>query len=251
MNLPRTLILTVTISLAGLSGALAGDTPTNPRWRIAGDLEEACLCHAPCPCWFNSLPTKMHCGGAQILFIKRGHYGKIRLDGLSVGHFGKSPAGKTMMDSFGHWEFSYVYIDERAKPAQRAALEAIARATLPVAASANVRVQTVPIHRTVAPGRHQVRVGNVATFDGRLLDGGLGGPAKISNPPGADPIHHAYLQGRTTTFIYTDAGQNWDAPESNYMLGEFDVTSAQYEKHAIGLAQKMAARGATGPGATP
>jgi hypothetical protein len=69
----------------------------------------------------------------------------------------------------------------------------------------------------------------------------LGGAAKIVNPPGADPIHHEYQQGRTTKFTYKDAGQDWSAKDSNYMQGRFTVDSDQYAKYSAGLAQKMAA----------
>ena len=40
---------------------------------------------------------------------------------------------------------------------------------------------------------------------------------------------------------YNDAEQNWSWENSNYMLGKFTVDSAQYEKFAAGLAQKMGA----------
>src|SRR5580693_9605853 len=102
-------------------------------WKITGQLEEACSCNAACPCWFNSLPSRMNCGGAQVLFISKGHYGKVKLDGLAISHFGQSPDNQTMMDSFGKWNFSYLYIDEKATPEQRAALEVIGKTVLPFA----------------------------------------------------------------------------------------------------------------------
>src|SRR5438477_290500 len=113
------------------------------KWKITGQLEEACSCNAACPCWFDSKPTRMTCGGNQVLFIQKGNYG---------------------------------------------------------------------------------------------------GSSKITNPPGADPIHHQYAQGKTTTMTYTDSDQNWDWKDTNYMLGTFTVDSDQYKKYAAGLAQKMAAK---------
>ena len=81
-------------------------------------------------------------------------------------------------------------------------------------------------------------MGGYGIIAGHLVEGGLGGHSKIVNPPGADPLHHEYLQGQTTKLAYNDAGQNWK--DSNYMRGEFTVDSEQYEKFAAGLAQKMA-----------
>lgn len=75
-------------------------------WRISGELEEACSCDAACPCWWDSKPTKMTCGGGETLFIEKGNYGNVRLDGLAVGLIGQSPAGKSMMESFGNWNFA-------------------------------------------------------------------------------------------------------------------------------------------------
>ena len=82
----------------------------------------------------------------------------------------------------------------------------------------------------------------LATFTGHLVEGGLGGSSRITNPPGADPIHHQYAQGKTTKMTYTDSDQNWDWKDTNYMLGTFTVDSEQYKKYAAGLAQKMAAK---------
>ena len=67
----------------------------------------------------------MTCSGGQVLFIEKGTYGKVKLDGRALGNMSQSPAGETMMDSFGHWTFSNTYIDERANPEQRKAPEAI------------------------------------------------------------------------------------------------------------------------------
>src|SRR5947207_2907288 len=53
----------------------AADQPKDKMpWNITGQLEEACSCDAACPCWFNSKPTKMTCGGGQDLFIQKGNY---------------------------------------------------------------------------------------------------------------------------------------------------------------------------------
>src|SRR5947209_874809 len=101
------------------------------KWKITGQLEEACSCNAACPCWFDSKPTRTTCGGNQVLFIQKGNYGNVKLDGLAVANYAQSPENQTMMDSFGKWNFSTNYIDEKANPEQRKALEAIAAVVLP------------------------------------------------------------------------------------------------------------------------
>src|SRR2546422_11740271 len=81
-----------------LSGAAAEavNKEKKPSWKVSGELEEACSCRPPCPCWFKSLPSRMTCDGAQIVFINKGHYGKTKLDGLSVAQFVQSPENKSM-----------------------------------------------------------------------------------------------------------------------------------------------------------
>jgi len=223
--------------------AVAADAPKGTAaptpWKIRGQLEEACSCNAACPCWFDSKPSKMTCGGGQFLFIDKGTYGNVSLDGLAIGNMVQSPPGQGMMESFGKWTFSYIYLDEKANPDQRKALEAVARTILPVAASPKVEVRVVPIARAIDGKEHKISLGQYGSFSGHLMEGGMGGPARIINPPGADPLHHEYEQGKTTKLAFNDAGQNWDFQDSNYMLGTFEVDSVQYEKYSAGLAQKM------------
>jgi len=231
----------IVIALTATFTLGAGNEPKKISWKITGQLEEACSCAAACPCWFDSKPTRTTCGGNQVLFIQKGNYGNVRLDGLAVANYAQSPENQTMMESFGKWNFSTNYIDEKANPEQRKALEAIALTVLPSKnGSANFETKYVPITRKVEGKDHIITIGSVATFTGHLVEGGLGGSSKITNPPGADPLHHEYAQGKTSKMTYTDSGQNWDWQDSNYMLGIFTIDSAQYEKYTAGLAQKMA-----------
>src|SRR5436309_3426784 len=236
--------LQLCVLLAGLVGtgiSLRGaDQPTDKTpWKITGQLEEACSCNAACPCWFGSKPSKMTCGGGQVLFIEKGMYGTVPLDGLAMANMVQSPEGKGMMDSFGNWNFSYLYLDEKANPEQREALQAIANQVLPMKASAKVEVRNASIIRTIEGKEHKISLGEYGNFSGHVMEGGVGGSPKITNPPGADPLHKEYMQGTTTKMAYNDADQNWSFEGSNYMFGTFTLDSAQYEKYAAGLAQKM------------
>jgi hypothetical protein len=226
--------------LAVVAAGAAADAPKTP-WKVTGQLEEACTCSAACPCWFASKPTKMTCGGGQFIFIETGNYGDVKLDGLSVGSMSQSPEGKSMMESFGSWNFNYYYIDEKANPEQREALKAIGTTVLAGGASKKSEIRFVPIVRKIDGKEHSISLGKYGSFSGHVIEGGLGGSSKIVNPPGADPLHHEYLQGENTKVAYNDAGQNWSFSGSNYMFGTFTIDSDQYEKFAAGLAQKMAA----------
>jgi hypothetical protein len=99
----------------------------------------------------------------------------------------------------------------------------------------------VPISRTVEGNEHRVKIGDYETFSAHLVEGGMGGPTKIVNPPGADPIHKEYEQGKTTSVRYKDAERNFDWKNTNYMFANFDVNSEEYEKFAAFMMQKMGA----------
>src|SRR6266478_7208411 len=121
------------ISALGVPGRAAA-AATKTSWKISGELEEACSCRPACPCWFKSLPSRMTCDGAQIVFITKGRYGRVPLEGLAIGQFVQSPEHKSMFESFGNWNFDYVYIDEKATPEQREALKEISQHLFPAAA---------------------------------------------------------------------------------------------------------------------
>lgn len=225
--------------VCGVLPIRAGDEKKAP-WRISGQLEEACSCDAACPCWFGSKPTRMNCSGGFALFIDKGSYGNVPLDGLGAAFIGASKEGTTMMESIGDWNFVTMYIDEKASPDQRKALEAIMRQTSPPAApAARTHVQYVPITRKIEGSEHIVTLGNYGGFSAHLMPGGMGGTPRIVNPPGADPIHREYQQGQTTRQTYTDSGQKWDWSKSNYMYGTFETDSVEYDKFNAAMTQMM------------
>jgi hypothetical protein len=211
-----------------------------PLWKITGQLEEACSCSPACPCYFNSNPTGMMCSSGEVLFIEKGNYGNVKLDGLAFGNMNQSPQGQKMAESYGNWNFSYDYIDEKASPEQRKALQAIAKVVLGSGASKRTETRYVAIMRRIDGENHEISFGKYGSFIGHPVEGGLSGLTKITNPPGADPVHHEYFQGITSGVTYTDAGQNWSFNHSNYMFGTFTIDDVQYAKLAAGAAPEGA-----------
>ena len=226
-----------TLALAALSEQALAAT-AKPSWKVTGELEEACSCRAACPCWFKSLPTRMTCDGAQVIFITKGRYGKVPLDGLAMGQFVQSPEHKSMFESFGNWNFDYVYIDEKANDEQREALKEIAAHFFAPGAKTR-EVRYVSISRDIKGDEHSLTIGKYGGFSGHLIEGGYNGAPKVVNPPLADPTHKEYLQGQTTTMTYADAGQNWKYENSNYMRNKFMVDNKKYEKYEAEMAKKM------------
>jgi hypothetical protein len=54
------------------------------EWAVKADYAESCSCNPSCPCTYGSAPTLGHCTGASLLEIKKGHYGDVPLDGITV-----------------------------------------------------------------------------------------------------------------------------------------------------------------------
>ena len=113
-----------------------------------------------------------------------------------------------MMESFGNWNFSYTYIDEEQNPNNEKPWKRLRRCWIR-ARQRRRKPRYVPITRKIEGKDHEITFGQYGTFRGHLVEGGLGGSPKIVNPPGADPIHHQYAQGRTSKMTNTDADQNW------------------------------------------
>jgi hypothetical protein len=86
-------------------------------WKIRGPEIVICNCSYGCPCQFNSLPTEGNCRAAIAIRIDEGHFGKTRLDGLSVAVLVAWPGA--IHEGRGQ---CLPVIDERASPEQREAL---------------------------------------------------------------------------------------------------------------------------------
>jgi hypothetical protein len=86
-------------------------------WKIRGPEIVICNCSWGCACQFNSLPTEGNCRAAIAIRIDEGHFGKTRLDGLSVAILVAWPGA--IHEGRGQ---CLPVIDERASPEQREAL---------------------------------------------------------------------------------------------------------------------------------
>jgi len=92
-----------------------------PQWQAEGDWFDVCKCDIPCPCEFARAPTYEECDGILVYHIRRGNYGDVPLAGLNVVALGYFKGNV--------WEGAKVtmgiFLDERANPKQREALQMI------------------------------------------------------------------------------------------------------------------------------
>ena len=87
------------------------------EWHLKGRDFSHCNCAYGCPCQFNARPTQGHCAAVVGIMIDEGHHGDTRLDGLNFGGVFAWPGAIHE----GHGQ-AVPIVDERASPAQRAAI---------------------------------------------------------------------------------------------------------------------------------
>ncbi len=89
----------------------------NVDWYIEGLEFGNCNCDYGCPCQFEALPTHGDCRGFEVIWIDRGHFGEVKLDGLNVAVLYAWPG--PIFEGNGALQ---AIIDERADAGQRDAL---------------------------------------------------------------------------------------------------------------------------------
>jgi hypothetical protein len=90
-------------------------------WDIAGQMHELCRCKFLCPCWFGPAePDQGWCSGALIFDVERGDADGVDLGGHTVVLLADWPG-----DFWAGNGTARLYLDDRATPEQRQALEAI------------------------------------------------------------------------------------------------------------------------------
>ena len=90
---------------------------SNIEWSLDGYDFSTCNCAFGCPCQFNALPTDGTCWAGAFFQVTRGHFGDVRIDGLTFGGLFRWPG--PIHEGNGE---ALPIVDERASPAQRAAL---------------------------------------------------------------------------------------------------------------------------------
>jgi hypothetical protein len=93
---------------------------TNTRWNFEADYIQACNCDYGCPCNFNGYPTHGNCEASWAYSIKNGTFGTTKLDGVTFAQSGWWP--KAIHEGNG---VGALYIDDKATPEQRKAIEEI------------------------------------------------------------------------------------------------------------------------------
>ncbi|HET9180073.1 MAG TPA: DUF1326 domain-containing protein [Terriglobia bacterium] len=200
---------------------IIGQAATNSQqdkahWDLKGNFTEACSCQVPCTCNFRSGPSPHHfCWTMFSLDIKRGRYGKVKLNGL---HLAAAHADKAVV-----W-----YIDQRATPKQFAALQAIA-SRLNYHSDLPTFFKTAHITQVVTEKGNEVEIEGHGGFKADYVMGGDGkNPIVVENITAWNLPRS--IKGRTEYFRYSDShGNKLDFKNTNSNEGKIDWN----EKHGL------------------
>ena len=193
------------------------------RWSISGDYFEACNCDVACPCVFGSDPTNGNCTVLIAWHITKGKSANETLDGLNVAFAAASPGNMLTTK----WEVA-LYIDEKATPGQRLALQTIlgGQAGGGFAALApligKVRgVKFVPIEFKRDGKRHSLRIRGSGEMSSEAIAGPEGTPVKIAGAPLL--LVPEVTVAKADVLSLHDHGWTWDSKGGNSFYSPFDM----------------------------
>lgn len=159
---------------------------STPKWKLEGEYFESCNCEVLCPCLLTNaqaVPTDTHCDAIVAFEIASGTFGATDISGLRAVIALTTPGAMAK----GGWTVA-LYVDDRANPGQRAALEAIfsGAAGGPLAAlqplvAKRLAPKPAPIAFEVDGGKRRLSIGTIANVAIEGITGARGQQIWIEN----------------------------------------------------------------------
>lgn len=203
-------------------------------WKIEGEYLENCNCEVLCPCLLGprnarggaqARPTEGHCDVPLVFRIDRGQYGAVDLGGTHAALLIYTPGA--MGD--GNWTLG-AYVDERAAPPQRHALEQIFTGKVggslgAIGASVGrwLPTRVVPIEFGADGLRRWARIPGVLDVELEGIEGRKRGDASwIDNVK--HPVATRLAAARASRSSFTDHGFTWNNTGRNGHYAQFAWT---------------------------
>lgn len=155
------LVLTIALPLSALA----------TEWSVKADYAESCSCAPSCPCIYGSAPTRGFCDGTSLVDIKKGNYGDVNLDGL------------TIVSAFGTGKWVKYFVSENATDQQLQVIDKLMPAMFGYHKSAEVLATekaAVKVERTMNNLKYS---GPDTMVEIEMVKGADGGPIKLTNLP--------------------------------------------------------------------
>jgi hypothetical protein len=208
-------VVTSLIGMAVLAFMAAAVTVEGAEeWAVKGDYAESCNCKPTCPCYFGSPPTHSHCDAAMWIEIKEGHYGDVRLEGIS----------SIAVFRLGKWVEFYVSDnanDDQVKAAQKL-LETVFAENFPPAGTGVLSTEKAPIsvERTESSLKFSVPT---TTVEIEMMKGLEGKPIKIQNLP-LDWTKEL-LQYKSITLSHNSKNKKFSYSGTNGFVAKLEASS--------------------------
>ena len=196
--------LGIIVAMAASAGA--------QKWAIKADYAESCSCNAACPCYFGSPATLGHCEAINLIEIKEGHSGAVRLDGISV----------VTALRLGKWVKFYVSenaTDEQVKAA-RQLIETVFAGLFPRGTKVlSTERAPVSVKRTATKVKFSVPT---STVEIEMMKGWDEKPIKIQNLPVAWTMGHT--QYKSITLRHHSEDKKFSYSGTNGFTSKVDVS---------------------------
>ncbi|HEY2930254.1 MAG TPA: DUF1326 domain-containing protein [Acidobacteriota bacterium] len=219
-----------------MSSKTAASAPSIPDFEVEGIGFTMCQCPAyGCPCRSNGHPTHHTCEAADFAYIKHGHFGKIKLDGVKAVVVGD------LLDSDQSRTYATAYFDKTTTPEQRKAytemLKFMFGKGMPVKMG-SAKVVAIDFKQTDEPAKKVFTV----TIPGILEEQAVlkldkqGKP--VSTVPAVDQWGNTIHYVDNVTFKYHDKelGKKWDLSGHQANVKFFHTTKGMYDRQEL-LAQ--------------
>lgn len=203
-------------------------------WQLRGEYVEGCNCEVLCPCLLGprdtrglalATPTEGHCDVHMIFGISAGAFDALALGDLAVVQTVRTPGPM----GEGNWTVG-LYLDERASPEQRTALEAIftGQAGGPLARLApligrRLPTRAVPIRFELEGRVRRAAIQGVLDLEVEALEGAnRAAEVWLDNAPHFAARRLAVARARAS---YSDHGLAWEITGRNGYYAPFDWSS--------------------------
>ena len=198
----------------------------NERWRLKGDYFENCNCDILCPCVLpvpGAPPTEGHCDVALAFHIDEGDFNGVSLGNLNFVVAAYTPG----IMGAGDWTTAF-YVDDRASPEQRRAIERILSGDIggPMARWMGLTsdfkgTKYCGITYQSKGKTRQVTIKGVIDFSVEGITAGRRGEVMRLENTG-HPVNSTLALARGTASTYTDHGMSWDNTGKNGHYAPFD-----------------------------
>lgn len=229
----RTLTVCLLISLLvflalGISRAQRTQPAASvPDFEVEGVAFTECECTGyACPCRSNAHPEHGSCHAADFVFIQRGHYGNVKLDGLKAVQAGN------LVDVNPDRINSVMYIDEKTTPEQRAAFVSMWNFMLSHKIG---KVKVVPIQFAESPDKTQYALAIPGILEEKVvLKRGKDGKP-LHTVPAMDQWGNAINYADNVVFKYHDKelGKSWDLSGRQANVKWFHTTKKMYDNKEL------------------